>query len=30
MENLLGKLRWNLNTDRTGKITFLGAFPWIA
>ena len=27
---LLPAAHWNLNTDRTGKIAFLGAFPWIA
>ena len=29
-DSLLLTFHWNLNTDRTGKIAFLGAFPWIA
>lgn len=26
----LSTFHWNLNTDGTGKIAFLGALPWIA
>jgi hypothetical protein len=29
-DSLLLTFHWNLNTDRTGKIAFLGALPWIA
>ena len=29
-DSLLPTFHWNLNTDRTGKIAFLGALPWIA
>jgi hypothetical protein len=30
MGGLLLLVHWDLNTDRTGKIAFLGALPWIA
>ena len=30
MDDLLPLVHWDLNTDRTSKISFFGALPWIA